>query len=163
MGKWIGRDINSLLGIREQIVVYFSISWCPPHPIHIFFFSEVQDKRLRLLLKVAVGLSLYKPWRNIGGVDVQLHTFLTLALDGGESLTSRSSWCTPGKENRCPLHRSVSGPWRWCGIFLKKKKSLAPIGIGTPEGPVRGLVTFQNPTIRKVTLKRTLCEVLDCR
>jgi len=35
------------------------------------------------------------PWRYIGGVDVYLHMFLTLALDGGETV-SHPGHCTPG-------------------------------------------------------------------
>jgi len=34
--------------------------------------------------------------RRIGGVEVYLHAFLTLALDGGEWSTSRNDRVTPG-------------------------------------------------------------------
>ena len=39
---------------------------------------------LRFCVKLKVKVSLYTPWRYIGGVEVQLHSILTSALDGGE-------------------------------------------------------------------------------
>ena len=37
-------------------------------------------------------------WRHTGAAEVQLHSFLTVALDGGEWLTSRSGHFTIGKK-----------------------------------------------------------------
>jgi hypothetical protein len=43
-----------------------------------------------------------------GGVDVQIHIFLTSALVGGEWSTSRPGRFTPGKEPPVPI---VIGGW----------------------------------------------------
>lgn len=47
------------------------------------------------ILKVEAKLSLYKPQRHVGGVEVYLHSNLTLALDGGKWLVSRPGHSTP--------------------------------------------------------------------
>jgi len=41
-----------------------------------------------------------------GGVEIQLHAFLTLALDGGEWSASHSQ----GKSPQYPLERRMGGP-----------------------------------------------------
>ena len=60
----------------------------------------------------------------VGGVEVQLHSFLTSALDGGESLTSRSSRCALANEPRYPLNRRFGGPRSRCRLFAKEKNIL---------------------------------------
>ena len=45
--------------------------------------------------KVKVKFSLPTPWRHMGGVEIQVHSFLTSALDEGEWLTSRPSCFIP--------------------------------------------------------------------
>jgi hypothetical protein len=42
------------------------------------------------------NLSLSRPWKHIGGKEVELHTFLTSALDTGEWSASHSSYLVPG-------------------------------------------------------------------
>jgi hypothetical protein len=49
-------------------------------------------------------------WRHIGGVEVQLHTFLTSALDGGEWPASHPSCFTP--RERAPGTHWIEG---WVG------------------------------------------------
>jgi len=45
------------------------------------------------------------PWRRIGEAEIQLHAFLTAALDGGDwSAPHPSRFTPPGKE---PIHWSV--------------------------------------------------------
>jgi len=41
--------------------------------------------------------------KDYGGVEVQLHTFLASALDGGEWSASSLVRCTPGKEPLAPI------------------------------------------------------------
>jgi hypothetical protein len=41
-------------------------------------------------------LSLFMPQRHRGGVEVEFHSLLTLALEGGECSTSRPNRFTPG-------------------------------------------------------------------
>jgi hypothetical protein len=67
-----------------------------------------------------VNMSLTTPWRHIGGTEVQLHSFLTSALDGGEWSTSRSGRFTPGKETRYLLNRRLGGSQRRSGRFWRK-------------------------------------------
>jgi hypothetical protein len=40
--------------------------------------------------------------KTYGGVDVQIHSFLTLVLVGGEWSASRPCLFTPGKESQVP-------------------------------------------------------------
>jgi len=46
-------------------------------------------------------------------VEVQLHSFLTLALDQGESLNSRPGHCSPRNETRYQLNMRLGGPQSW--------------------------------------------------
>jgi len=46
-------------------------------------------------------------------VKVQLHSFLTCALDGGEWLTLRLVCFAPGERTWHPFSRRLVGPWRW--------------------------------------------------
>jgi hypothetical protein len=61
------------------------------------------------------GIYIYGEVRHIYiyilGSELQLHSFLTSALDGGEWLTSRSGRFTPGKEPRYPVNRRLAGLW----------------------------------------------------
>jgi hypothetical protein len=45
-----------------------------------------------------------------GGVDVQIHIFLTSALVGGEWSASRPCHFTPGKEAPAPIGYEVGDP-----------------------------------------------------
>jgi len=51
----------------------------------------------------------------MGGVDVQLHLFLTLALEGCEWSTSCHTHFTSGKEARYPLSRRLGRTKGWYG------------------------------------------------
>jgi hypothetical protein len=76
--------------------------------------------------KVKAKLSLSTPRRRIVGVEVQLHSFLTSALDGGKWSTSSFGHFIPDK-TRCPLEAgSVPDPF---GTVLEKRKYLTPDGI----------------------------------
>ena len=45
----------------------------------------------------------------VGGVEAQLRSFLTSALDCGERLTSHPGNVKAKKEPRCPLNRRLGG------------------------------------------------------
>jgi hypothetical protein len=72
-------------------------------------------------------------------VEVQLYSFLMLALDGGEWSASHTDHCTP-RERPLGIHRIGGwvGPW----VSLEKRKPLAPARIWTLDHPTRGLVTI---------------------
>ena len=75
-------------------------------------------------LYINVWLSLHAPCRHRNAV-VQLHSFLTLALDRGVSFTLYL--CT----NRSPhlLNRRLGGPQSWSGRFGEEKNLLPLPGI----------------------------------
>ena len=54
---------------------------------------------------------------------VQLHSFITSALDGGEWSTSSPGRFTPGERNLCTLNRSLSGPRAGLDVLEKRKIS----------------------------------------
>jgi hypothetical protein len=66
-----------------------------------------------------------------GGMEVQLYTFLTSALDASERSTSRTGPFTPGKGPRCQLNEDGCAP-EPIGTVLERIVSLAPAGIRTP-------------------------------
>jgi len=51
---------------------------------------------------VKVKVSMFKPRRQIGGAEVERHSFLTWALDGGEWATSSSGRFIPQVNNPVP-------------------------------------------------------------
>jgi len=66
-----------------------------------------------------------------GRVEVQLHAFLTLALDDGEWPASRPDRFTPGKRAPWyyPLVRRLGRPQSRCGRGGEEKKSPSLPGI----------------------------------
>jgi hypothetical protein len=78
--------------------------------ISVHLFCNVYDKDLReITLCVTLELSLSTPRKHGRG---KLHLFLTLALNGGELLTSRPGLFNPTKEPRYSLNRGLNGPHR---------------------------------------------------
>ena len=64
-------------------------------------------------------------------VQVQLHSYLTTSLGGGD-------WLYP---LRYPLNRRLSGLESRFGLFWRRKKSLAPAGSRTLDRPAHSLIT----------------------
>jgi hypothetical protein len=52
-------------------------------------------------------LSLSIPYTHTGGAEVEIHSFLIGALDGGEWSASRCGRSTPGNKARYPLRRGL--------------------------------------------------------
>jgi hypothetical protein len=78
-----------------------------------------------------------------GKVEVQLHMFLTLALDGGEWSASCPCFFIPGKESWYPTDRRLGGPQRWFGHDGKEEKSLpCPYLESNPDHLTCSLVTI---------------------
>ena len=59
-------------------------------------------------------------------MEVQLHSFLTLALDGGQWSTSWQGRLNPSKETRYLSNRSLCGPQHQSGRF-GEQKNLFPL------------------------------------
>ena len=81
--------------------------------------------------------------RYIGGVEVQLHRFLSSALKGDEWLSLPGRF-TPRKETRYPLNTGLCGTQSQAARF-------APTGIRTPDRPARSIVA--TPTTQRRLLK----------
>jgi hypothetical protein len=62
-------------------------------------------------------LSHSTPWRQLGAVEVDLHSFLTSALDGGEWSLSNLGLFAPGEEPKYQLDRSLCGPQSLSGCI----------------------------------------------
>lgn len=99
------------------------------------------------------------PWRHIGGVEVQLRSFLISALNGGEWLTSRSDRFTLGKALRCLLNRRVGGLQRRYGRFVDKKTSSLCWDLNPWfSSPYR--IRYTDLATQAPTLKQTLYVIL---
>ena len=84
----------------------------------------------------------------IVGEGLVLHSFLTSALDGGDWWTSRPGRCTPGKESRYPLNRTLGGPQNRSGRY-REEESLFPLLAFDPR-------TLQPVTYSRCTVPTTL-------
>jgi hypothetical protein len=97
----------------------------------------IEHSQTPLPLKTTMQFSLPVPERHITGVEVEIHSFLTLALYKDEWLTSRPDPFTTRKERRQNLNRRLCGPLGRYGCFGKEKNSLTLSGIRTrPIQPV---------------------------
>jgi len=98
------------------------------------------------------------PWRHIEGMEVYLHSFLTLALDGGERWISCLSRFIPlGKSHQCHLRSRRMGRCSWYGLFGSKVLLL----LGSEPQiiqPIAQLLTVWHPTGPMVAwLKKLYC------
>lgn len=90
--------------------------------------------------KIKGKLSLCTRWRQMGGHEMSLHSFLTCALEGGEWLVSHPRHFTPGKEPDAHWVGCWAGP-RPGLDFLEKQKSLVPARIQNLDLPACSLIT----------------------
>jgi hypothetical protein len=82
------------------------------------------------------GFLVFMRHRHTLGVEVQLHSFLTLSLHCGEWLTSHPGHFTPGKEPRYPLYRRL-GRYQNRSGGVWRIKTLALTGSRTTNQPAR--------------------------
>jgi len=61
------------------------------------------------------------PQRHMGGAEAQLHTFLTLALDGVEWSASCPDTLHPGKDHSIQWREGWVGPRASLGVMIKTK------------------------------------------
>ena len=72
------------------------------------------------------------------GAEVQLHTILSSALDGGERLTPCDDRFTPGVKHRpIPIEWEVTWAPGTVRTFLEATKFLTSIGVLNPDPPAR--------------------------
>ena len=71
-------------------------------------------------------LFLSTPRKHVGGVELQLHSFLTSVLVGGERSTLRSCPFTPEKKFRYAVNSNVGGPCSQSGR-TGEETSLLPV------------------------------------
>jgi len=69
------------------------------------------------LSEIKLNLSLSAPRRHTGGEEVQLHSFLTTTLDGGEWSVSQPDRFTAGKKSRYLLKKRLGEAHRRSGPF----------------------------------------------
>lgn len=77
------------------------------------------------------------------GVEVELQSLQTSALDGGKWTASGSNRITPLKGLRYPLNRRFREPHNMSGRFGERETHVLtlPTRIRTPDRPVRSIVT----------------------
>jgi hypothetical protein len=66
-------------------------------------------------------MSVSTSLRYSGGAEVQVRSFLTAALAGGEWSTSQTARLTHGKEQRYPLNKSLGGPQTQSGLHFWRR------------------------------------------
>ena len=77
---------------------------------------------------VKANLFLCTTWKHIRGIEVQLHSFVPLALNLCSSAFSASRFrrLVPGKEPRYPLNRGLDGPQGLSRRFWEEENLLLP-------------------------------------
>ena len=85
-----------------------------------------------------------------GGVDVQVHSFLTSVLDG-RGWFSRFGRFTRGKKSRYPLNMRLGGPKTQSEHFAEKN-NLLPLPDRTRDRPSRSPFAIL-PTLRQVHME----------
>jgi len=63
------------------------------------------------------------------GVEVQIHSLFTSALDGGKWSASRSGRFTPGAQSQYPMNMRLGGPQGRAGRFGENKNLLQSAGF----------------------------------
>lgn len=82
--------------------------------LHMLISGHKSDRQITIPGKKGKRCKVFPThaWRHIGGVEVRLHSYLLLALDGGELFNSRGSRLFSGKELRWVPQRVWKFRWR---------------------------------------------------
>jgi len=80
-------------------------------------YNEVLMMEMRRV-ELFLCLTKHHAMKTYGGVELQIHAFITSALDGGEWSASRPGRFTPGNKARYTLDRWLAGwtlepVWAW--------------------------------------------------
>lgn len=93
------------------------------------------------MFKKRVKLFLSKPCRHTQAEVMQLHSFLTFALDGLLWSTACPNCFALGKEPRYPLNRRLDGPQIHSACCGQENKPLLLAGFKPPGHPTHNLIT----------------------
>jgi hypothetical protein len=78
------------------------------------------------LRHVRLSVIVLLPWRHIGGLEIRIHLFLTLALDGGEWwLQAQTS--SPGPRTPAPITQEAGWALRASLDVLEYRKIVCPL------------------------------------
>jgi len=80
-------------------------------------------------------------WGNRGTLDI--HSFLTMAVVGGDWSTTRSGRYTSGRNSWYPLDSWLGGPPYPVWTFWRREKFDPSAGIRTPDCLGEGIITGQ--------------------
>jgi len=112
----------------------------------IQIYIKITNKRSKL---TNVKVNLSNTWQHLRGTEVQLHSFLTSALDGCEWSASRPGRFTYTKEPQYPFNRRPRGPQSADLDFQnERKKNLSPLPGFEPR--------FVQPGTKNSTKNRVL-------
>ena len=114
-----------------RLLMWFIEFWkiCVPLEIILGYRDgQYLSRPCSLLISTKCKAALFTIWWHMRGMETQLHSFLTSALDGDEWSPSRSDHFTPGKKNhRHPPNENVGGS-RCCSGGFGREKNRAPAG-----------------------------------
>jgi hypothetical protein len=113
--------------------------------------SAFQWNLLKVNTKLSLCLIKHHVMKTYWGVDVQLHSFITSALGGGEWSASHPGRFTPSERApRYPLDRRPGGLHSHSGRGGEEKNSQSPLGIEplNPDRSGHSLVAIQTDISR---------------
>jgi hypothetical protein len=123
---WWGGQMMKLLTVQLNFIT----TSIKTHQWIFFWWSvfklPVNEKQI---VKGKVQFSLSMPWRHTAGVEVLLHPFLTLALDGGEWSTSHPVHLTLWKQPWYALNERLGESRNQSGRFGEQIHLLSLAGF----------------------------------
>lgn len=138
-------DSRLFVCYQRRLVILMILSEIPNKTVHrlwiqllhsssklVCFSSTTCLKKAVLLCGILhvvnVKLSVFTPWRHVGRIEANIHTFFTAALDEGEWKTSRPGGLFPGKE-RLKLNRRLDATQSRSEYFGKDRHPLPMHGF----------------------------------
>jgi len=95
-----------------------------------------------------------------GGVEVQVRSFVTSALEGGEWLASCSNCFTAGESAAVTVcNRRLGRKHRRCGKLYRRRKFLVPTGKQTAVAHLFCLYVVTAPTPLSQLCKKDICTI----
>jgi len=137
-GKQPGRDVDPLPQLTPRWSFRNMPSWHEQEQIHLFAFPlRLCEQLHKKGTDKAVSATVMKVYR---GVEVQLYSFLTYALGGGEESTSSLDPFALRKEPPFPLNRKLCGTKCRLEVLVKSYDPCGDSNPGVPS-PLRSYCT----------------------